>query len=486
MPISVLMPALSPTMTEGNLAKWLVKEGDEVNAGDVICEIETDKATMEVEAVDEGTVGKLLVSEGTEGVAVNTPIALLLEEGEDASALEGAAPAAAPAPKANGGGEPQPAAAPAAAPIPAPAAGGSVGATPLARRMAAQAGIDLSGLPASGPGGKVGKADVLAALGGGGGAVAPVPSALPAAGPAPMTAGGERIFASPLARSMAKQAGIDLTALAGSGPGGRIIKLDIEAAIARGPVEAPAPAPVPAEPTAPGAAPDRAGAWEEVKHSNVRKVIARRLTEADRDIPQIYLTIDCEIDDLLAARKQINDAADGAYKISVNDMVIKAVALALRKVPGCNARWTDEATQLLNTVDVSVAVATEGGLITPIVFDADKKGLALISDEMKDLAGRAREGKLLPEEFQGGGFTISNLGMFGIKQFTSIINPPQACILAVSAGEQRPVVRDGEITVRTIMSVTLTCDHRVVDGALGAEWLQVFKGLIERPATMLA
>ena len=221
-------------------------------------------------------------------------------------------------------------------------------------------------------------------------------------------------------------------------------------------------------------------------HSNVRKIIARRLSEADRDIPQIYLTVDCEIDNLLAARKQINDSGDGAWKVSVNDMVIKASALALRRVPGCNARWSDDAMQVLEAIDISVAVATDGGLITPIVFDADRKGLAQISDEMKDLAGRAREGKLLPEEFQGGGFTISNLGMFGIRQFTSIINPPQACILAVSAGEQRPVVRDGEITVRTMMSVTLTCDHRVVDGVLGAQWLEAFRGFVEAPASMLA
>ncbi len=471
MPIQVLMPALSPTMTEGNLVKWMVKEGAQVNAGDVIAEIETDKATMEVEAVDEGTVGKILVAEGTEGVAINTPILLLLEEGEDAAALEGAATA--PAPKANGGEAPA-LAAPAAPAQQTSSAGGDVKATPLARRMATQAGLDLAGLSASAPGGKVGKADVLSALGKGNGGTG---AAVPAAGPAPVTASGGRVFASPLARGMAKQAGVDLSTVAGSGPGGRIVKTDVEAAIARGPVAAPA---------APGMVPDRTGAWDEVKHSNVRKVIANRLSEADRDIPQIYLTIDCEIDGLLAARRQINDGADGAYKVSVNDMVIKASALALRKVPGVNARWTDEAMQILKTIDVSVAVATAGGLITPIVFDADQKGLARISDDMKDLAARARDGKLMPEEFQGGGFTISNLGMFGIKQFTSIINPPQACILAVSAGEPRPVVRDGEITVRTIMTVTLTCDHRVVDGAMGAEWLQVFKGLIEQPATMLA
>jgi len=468
MTIDILMPALSPTMTEGNLAKWHKQEGDPVAAGDVLAEIETDKATMEVEAVDEGTLGKILVAEGSEGVAVNTVIAVLLEEGEEASALEGAGakapPAAAPTAKA------PPPAKPAAPPQ---AAAGK--ATPLARRMAEQAGIDIAGLRGSAPGGKVGKADVLAALGGG--AAATAVASAPAAG----AGDGKRLFASPIARRIAQEAGLDLARVLGSGPGGRIIKVDVESAIARGvPPAAEAPARAPAEPR------PAEGAYEAVKHSNVRKVIARRLAEADREVPQIYLTVDCEIDQLLAARKQINDAAGDAYKVSVNDMVIKASALALRRVPECNAQWTDEAMLMLNSVDVSVAVATEGGLITPIVFDADQKGLRRIAEEMKDLAARAREGKLKPEEYQGGSFTVSNLGMFGIKQFTSIVNPPQACILAVAAGEARPVLRDGEIVVRTIMTVTLTCDHRVVDGALGARWLQVFKGFVEAPATMLA
>ncbi len=301
--------------------------------------------------------------------------------------------------------------------------------------------------------------------------------------PAPTDASGDRVKASPLARRMAKQAGIDLAQLSGSGPHGRVVKEDIEEAISGGKGKA-APAAT-AAPTGPAVFGERRPP-DEIKLSNVRKVIAKRLSEADRDIPQIYLTIDCEIDSLLAARKQINDAADGAYKVSVNDLVIKASALALRKVPDLNSQWDEDRILRHNTVDISVAVAYEGGLITPIVFDSDLKGVARISEEMKELAGRAREGKLKPEEYQGGGFSISNMGMFGISHFTSIINPPQAAILAVGAGEERAVVRNGEIKVATIMSVTLTCDHRVVDGALGAQWLQAFKGFVERPATMLA
>ena len=441
MPIQILMPALSPTMTEGTLAKWLKAEGDEVRSGDVIAEIETDKATMEVEAVDEGVLGKILVGEGTEGVPVNQAIALLLEDGEDKAALDGFEVPAAPPPAA------QPAndgvAAQAGAPAPAPAAA-----------------------PAP--------------------ATAAPSAATPTPAPAPQPAAngqGGRVFASPLARRLAKQAGIDIAAIKGTGPHGRIVKRDVEAAEKAPPK--PAATPVPA--LLPGTAEPTL-----VPHTGVRKVIARRLTEADRDIPQFYLTIDCEIDRLLAARKEINDAAPvdaesgkPAYKVSVNDMVVKACAVALRKVPEVNASWSDDAVIQYNTVDVSVAVATEGGLITPIIRNADLKGLAAISEEMTELAGRARQGKLMPEEYQGGGFSVSNLGMFGIKDFTSIINPPQACILAVAAGEERPVVRNGEIVVRTIMSVTLTCDHRVVDGALGARWLQAFKPLVESPATML-
>ena len=449
MPIAVTMPALSPTMEEGTLARWLKREGDAVSPGDVIAEIETDKATMEVEAVDEGVLGRIVVPEGTEGVKVNATIAWLLEEGEDASTLpadggESAAPAAEPAPAASEPEAPlQPESAPA---VEAPAAR------------------------------------------------APAPEA-PVAGPAPAPGEDGRIAASPLARRMATQAGLDLAAIAGSGPHGRVVKRDIEQALAAGAPVAEAPA-APAPAAAPAAAPVRPAVAasgpedREIPHSNVRKVIARRLSEADRDVPQIYLSVDMEIDRLLAARKDINEALDGPNgkraKVSVNDMAIKAAALALRQVPAVNAQWTDTAIVQLGAVDVSVAVAYEGGLITPIIFDADSKGLAQIANEMKDLAGRAREGRLKPEEYQGGSFTVSNLGMYGVGNFTSIVNPPQAAILAVGAGAQKVVVRDGEMAVATVMTCTLTCDHRVIDGALGAQWLQAFKGFVERPLSMLA
>ncbi len=461
MPIQITMPALSPTMEEGKLAKWLKKEGDKVSAGDVIAEIETDKATMEVEAVDEGTLGKILVPAGTEGVKVNAVIALLLAEGEDKKALEefkgdgGAAPAPAKpaeapkpaqqAPRAPAGGETGAPSAPAAAPAPQPQPS-----------------------PAPGAGAK--------------------PAAAPP--PAPRTNGHDRVFASPLAKRMAKQAGIDLAAIRGSGPHGRIVKSDIEAALSGGARPAPAMARAPG-PLAPPARPTTP--YTDVPLSSVRKVIARRMTEAHTTIPVFYLTVDCEIDRLLAARAEINDAApkdkktkEPAYKVSVNDLVIKAAACALRAVPAVNAQWAETAIRMLNTVDISVAVAYEGGLITPIIWNADQKGVAQIATEMKALAERARAGKLKPEEYQGGGFSISNLGMYGMKQFTAVINPPQACILAVAQGEQRPIVRNGKIEIATIMSVTLACDHRVVDGATGATWMQAFKGFIEKPATMLA
>ena len=446
MPIAVTMPALSPTMEEGTLARWLKQEGDPVNPGDVIAEIETDKATMEVEAVDEGVLGRIVVPEGTEGVKVNATIAWLLEEGEDASALP-----------ADGETEGEVAAAPAAEPEAAPAQSEPEPESP----PPAPAAPDAEPAPAA-------------------------PAAETPAGPDEGEGEGERIAASPLARRMAKQAGLDLTGIAGSGPHCRIVKADIEKALAAGPAAAAATA-APAPAPAPAARPPAAAAEaQEVPHSNVRKIIARRLTEADRDIPQIYLSVDMEIDRLLAARKEINEALDGTAKVSVNDMVIKAAALALRRVPAVNAQWTETATLLLGTVDISVAVAYEGGLITPIVFDADRKGLAQIANEMKDLAGRAREGKLKPEEYLGGGFSVSNLGMYGVSHFTSIVNPPQAAILAVGAGVQKVVVHEGEMAVATVMTCTLTCDHRILDGALGAQWLQVFKGYIERPASMLA
>ena len=432
MPTAITMPALSPTMTEGTLARWLVKEGDSVTAGDIIAEIETDKATMEVEAVDEGSVGQLLVPEGTEGVPVNQPIALLLEEGEDASSLASfqapvAAPTAAPA---------------AAAPSPAES-------------------------------------------------VAPAPalaSPAPASASAPSAAPGERIFASPLARRMAEKAGLDLAAIHGTGPRGRIVKADIESVLSGAPVQAAQPPQAaPAEAIAPLPTTQALpiGESELIPHTNMRKVIARRLLESKQTIPHFYLTVDCEIDRLLAMRKELNDRDGADYKISVNDFVIRAVALALGKTHDANASWSEEGMIRYGSVDISVAVAIDAGLITPIIRNADHKGLAKISAEMKDLALRAREGKLLPEEYQGGTFSISNLGMFGVREFSAIINPPQSAILAVGAGEQRPVVKDGALSVATVMSCTLSCDHRVVDGALGAQLLGVFKSFIEDPMTML-
>jgi len=438
MSTNVLMPALSPTMTEGKLAKWVKAVGDQVKAGDVLCEIETDKATMEVEAVDEGVLAKILVPAGTEGVAVNTPIAVIAEEGEKVAA-------AAPAPKA------------------------------------------------------AAKADAPKAE-----AKAPAPAAAPSAKPAPAAGDdkGERIFVSPLARRMAEQAGLALKGLQGSGPHGRIVKSDIEAALAGGaPKAAPAAAaaaPAGAPPAA--AAPKAAGPgakqladllkmpYRQEPLSGMRKVIAQRLTESKQTVPHFYLTVDCEIDALLKARKELNDrlaARKSETKISVNDFVIRAAAIALKQVPAANASYDPSGMLFYEHADISVAVATPGGLITPIVKAAEGKGLAAIADEMKDLAGRARDGKLKPEEYQGGSFSISNLGMFGVKQFEAVINPPQGCILAVGAGEQRAVVKAGALAIATVMSCTLSVDHRVVDGAVGAEFLQAFKRLIEDPLSML-
>ncbi len=435
MTINILMPALSPTMTEGTLLKWHVKEGDAVASGDILAEIETDKATMEVEAVDEGRVGKLLVAEGAEGVPVNAPIAILLEAGEDEAAL--VAPPATTAPV------PAPAAAPATAPTPTPAS---------------------------------------------------APTSAPSAAPAPTpVASGERIVASPLAKRMARQAGLDLAAIRGSGPHGRVVKRDIKAALTGGvPAAAavPAPAPVPAAvPTAAGPSAaqlaDLLGMDYELQPlSSMRKTIARRLSESKQTVPHFYLTVDCEIDELLRLRKELNGRFEDT-KISVNDFVIRAAALALKQVPGANASFDPSGILLYRHADVSVAVATPGGLITPIVKAAETKGLATISAEMKDLAARAREGKLKPEEYQGGTFSVSNLGMFGVTDFAAIINPPQGCILAVGAGAQRPVVKDGALAVATVMSCTLAVDHRVVDGALGAQFLAAFKKLIEYPPAML-
>lgn len=414
MSIEILMPALSPTMAEGKLARWLKKEGDTVKSGEVIAEIETDKATMEFEAADEGVLARILVPEGSDGVKVNAPIAILAEEGEDPSSLGVRA------------SSPQPTAHPAPAPVaasPAPVAGGM-----------------------------------------------PAPPA------------GNRLFASPLARRIAKDRGIDLGQVTGSGPHGRIVRADVEGFSPK--PAAPAPAPAPAAPPPKPAMPEFGPTYEEVPNSGMRKTIARRLTEAKSTIPHFYLTVDCNIDALLKLRAELNGRSD-AYKLSVNDMVVKAVALALRKVPAANASWTETAIRLYKEVDISVAVATPNGLITPILKSADQKGLATLSNEMKELGRKARDGKLKPEEFQGGGFTVSNLGMYGIREFAAIINPPQGCILAVGAGEQRPVVKDGALAIATMMTCTLSVDHRVVDGAVGAEFLAAFKTLIEDPLTMM-
>jgi pyruvate dehydrogenase E2 component (dihydrolipoamide acetyltransferase) len=428
MPIEILMPALSPTMTEGNLAKWLKQEGDQIAAGDVIAEIETDKATMEVEAVDEGRLGKILVGEGTEGVAVNAPIALLLADGEDASALEGAG----------------------------------------ARRPRAN-------LAQSGPA----EAEPAAA--------APEQAAAPAPQPQPNgEARGSRIFASPLARRMAELEGLDLAAIDGSGPHGRIVKADIERAqtSGRSKVRA-AKAEAPAVKPGAAAAVSVSAEVEEIALTNMRKVIARRLSEAKQTIPHFYLTMDCRLDALLALRKQLNGRDGADYKLSVNDFVIKAVALALKKVPMANVSWGGDKILRYKSIDISVAVAIPDGLITPIIRNADRKGLGQISEEMKDLAARAKDGKLKPEEFQGGSFSISNLGMFGVREFSAVINPPQACILAVGAGVRQPVVEGDDIVAATVMSCTLSVDHRAVDGALGARLLQAFKGYVEEPLAML-
>jgi pyruvate dehydrogenase E2 component (dihydrolipoamide acetyltransferase) len=442
MPIEILMPALSPTMTEGGIAKWVKKEGEAVKSGDVLAEIETDKATMEVEAVDEGTLGKIVVPEGTQGVKVNQVIALLLEEGEDASAL-----AAAGAGKSSA--KPAP---------PAPTA------------------------PPQEPSPRV-----------------EAPSVKEAA-PQPATNGHDRqrAFASPLARRMAEQAGLALGQLRGSGPQGRIVKADVEAALAKGapprPV-APPPTTAPVAPAvarapAPGLNKDQVAAlagnapFVEIPHSGMRRTIARRLTESKQTVPHFYLTLDCEIDELLRIRAALNGRAE-KYKLSINDFVIRASALALRKVPAANASWSEDAILRWQTVDIAVAVALEDGLITPIIKGADQKGLAEISAEMRDLAARARAGKLKLEEFQGGTFSVSNLGMYGIKDFAAVINPPHGCILAVGAGEQRPVVKQGALAVATVMSCTLSVDHRAVDGAVGAQFLAEFKKLVEDPLTML-
>jgi pyruvate dehydrogenase E2 component (dihydrolipoamide acetyltransferase) len=445
MPTNITMPALSPTMEEGNLAKWLKKEGDKVKAGDVIAEIETDKATMEVEAVDEGVLAKILVAAGTQGVKVNTVIAVLAGEGEDVAAVSSSPLAGEDVAKRQEGGKSAPAA-------------------PFASPPSVAANGDIS--PAKG-----GITDA-------------------------------RPFASPLARRIAAEAKLDLASIAGSGPRGRVVKADVEAAVASGTGKARAAAAAPIAAPKPAAMSDQQllklfaeGSYELKPHDNMRKVIARRLMEAKSTIPHFYLSVDCELDALLAMRQQLNDAAPvkktdkgdiPAWKISVNDMVIKAMALALQAVPEANASWTDDAMVMHKHSDVGVAVSIPGGLITPIIRNAETKTLSAIANEMKDLAGRARARKLKPEEYQGGTTAVSNLGMFGISSFSAVINPPHATILAVGAGSERAVVRDGAVRIANVMTVTLSTDHRAVDGALGAQLLAAFKRLIEKPMGLVA
>ena len=473
MPTPILMPALSPTMESGTLAKWLKKVGDTVRSGDVIAEIETDKATMEVEAVDEGRLGKILVAEGTENVAVNAEIALLLGEGEDESALDGAKSADAaeapppPAPPLTGEGGREAAV---KSPAPSPLGGeGRVGEGAAARQEArevvekAPSSQAPSPLVGEGRGGGAGRAD------------------------------GKRIFASPLARRIARDKSIDLAQLKGSGPHGRIVLKDVEAAKPGAPAAAPAAAPAGA-PMADAAIVKlfEEGSYEVVPHDGMRRIVATRLLQATQTIPHFRLTMDCDIGTLLKVRQTLNESApkdkDGkpTFKLSVNDFVIKALAAALMRVPNANASWTEAGMLRHRNADVGVAVAVENGLFTPIVRAAQTKGLSQISNEMKDLAARARKRRLAPHEYQGGTTAVSNLGMYGVREFDAVINPPHATILAVGAGEDRPVAVDGKVEVRTLMSVTLSCDHRVVDGALGAELLGAFKSFIEEPALMLA
>jgi pyruvate dehydrogenase E2 component (dihydrolipoamide acetyltransferase) len=447
MPTNILMPALSPTMEEGKLAKWLVSEGDEVKSGDILAEIETDKATMEFEAVDEGRIGKILVPEGTEGVKVNQPIAVLI--GEDESAGEGNKDI-------------------------------ETAMSSIKDAVSAEAKPAQPEQKKTEPSPQPAKAE-----------------AKPAPSPAkPATTG--RIFASPLARKIAAQKGVDLAALKGSGPRGRIVKADVESAKAGTKAPAAKAAPT-AQPSTQAAAisgiaplPDaklyfKPDEYEEIPHDSMRKAIAKRLTSAKALIPHFYLTIDCRIDELMGTRARLNAGApkEGGYKLSVNDFVVKAAAFALLRVPEVNASWTDGAILRHKHADIGVAVALDFGLITPIVFRAEEKGLAVISNEVKSLAERARAKKLKLQEFEGGTFAISNLGMFGIREFTAVINPPHAAILAVGAGEERAIVRDGKVEVATVMTVTMSCDHRVIDGATGARFLQAFKTFVEDPAAML-
>ena len=479
MALDIRMPALSPTMEEGTLARWLVKVGDTVRSGYVMAEIETDKATMEFEAVDEGVIAEILIEAGSENVKVGAVIARLTVEGEEA--------APAPAPAAAKEAAPTPAA---SAPAPALAADGPA-ATPTARKLAEQNGIDLASLAGSGPKGKITKEDVEAAIAKGGGSPAPAsaPAAAPVAptpAPAPAAAAsGERVVASPLAKRIAADKGIDLAQVKGSGPNGRIVKDDVEgftpgAAAPAPAVSAAAPAPAPTPTPAPaieGGAP-----FAEEKLSGVRKVIARRLTESKQTVPHFYLTIDIRLDPLLELRAQLNKSLEpDGVKLSVNDLLIKALARALIRVPQCNVSFHGNTLRRYSRADISVAVAAPSGLITPVITHADTKGLAAISTEMKTLAGKARDGKLMPHEYQGGTASLSNLGMFGIKQFDAVINPPQGMILAVGAGQQAPYVVDGEIKVATVLHASGSFDHRAIEGADGAQLMEAIKQLVENP-----
>ena len=473
MAIELKMPALSPTMEEGTLARWLVKVGDSISSGDIMAEIETDKATMEFEAVDEGVLAAIVVGDGTENVAVGTVIAMLAEEGEDVDSVSAPSGESKPAAKEEAASAPTP------TPAPAPSSDGGPKASPVAKRMAANEGVDLKSVEGTGPKGRIVKADVEAASGGS--------SAAPARS-------GDRVIASPLAKKMAGEQDIDLKDVQGSGPNGRIIKADIDS---YEPSAAPAPAESETAKSAPAkdtkaetpakSAPakpanDYDAPFEEQKLNNVRKVIAKRLTEAKQQIPHIYLTVDVRLDPLLKLRGELNKSleADGV-KLSVNDLIIKALARALQREPQCNVSFQGDVMHQYSRQDISVAVAAPTGLITPIIRDAGRKGLAEISTEMKELAGKARDGKLQPHEYQGGTASLSNLGMFGTKQFDAVINPPQGMILAVGAGEQRPYVVDGALSVATVMSVTGSFDHRAIDGVDGAKLLDQFRSLIENP-----
>jgi len=476
MSTNILMPALSPTMEEGKLAKWLVKEGDTVKSGDILAEIETDKATMEFEAVDEGKIGKILVPDGTEGVKVNEPIAVLLGEGEKADAVS------------------PPSDIHSAMASIKDAVSKEAGATKAVKadEKPKQAQLNRSPL--------VGEPKSQSDFGGGDAAQAPGPrpEALRASTLPQGEGDKDRIFASPLARKIAGQKGVDLSSLQGSGPRGRIVKADVESAqpgAAKAPAAKPSAQPGAAQAAGiPGIAPlpdaklfYKDGDYEEVPHDSMRKTIAKRLTSAKTLIPHFYLTIDCNIDELVATRAKLNAQSpkENGYKLSVNDFVVKACALALMRVPEVNASWTETSILRHKRADIGVAVALDFGLITPIVFGAEAKGLSVISNEVKSLAERAKAKKLKPQEYEGGSFSISNLGMFGIKDFTAVINPPQSAILAVGAGEMRPIVKDGVLKTAAIMTVTLSCDHRVIDGATGARFLQAFKGFIEEPSSML-